>query len=91
MNEWGTAPGLICEENNKTYILLPGPPMELEPMFNKYVFPYLKERSSTVLVSKTVKIMGIGEAMAEEMVKDLIKSQNPTLAPYDAKGWRSSF
>ncbi|GFR35371.1 competence/damage-inducible protein A [Thermobrachium celere] len=86
MNEWGTAPGLICEENNKTYILLPGPPMELEPMFNKYVFPYLKERSSTVLVSKTVKIMGIGEAMAEEMVKDLIKSQNPTLAPYAKDG-----
>lgn len=85
-NEWGTAPGLICEVENKTYILLPGPPMELEPMFKKYVFPYLKQKSNTVLVSKTLKIMGIGEAKAEQMVKDLINGQNPTLAPYAKDG-----
>ncbi|MCX7950964.1 MAG: competence/damage-inducible protein A [Clostridiales bacterium] len=85
-NEWGTAPGLICEVENKTYILLPGPPIELEPMFKKYVFPYLKQKSNTVLVSKTLKIMGIGEAKAEQMVKDLVNGQNPTLAPYAKDG-----
>lgn len=85
-NEWGTAPGLICEVNNKIYILLPGPPMEMEPMFKKYVYPYLRQKSSSVLVSKTLKIMGIGEAKAEEMVKDLINGQNPTVAPYAKDG-----
>lgn len=86
MNEWGTAPGLICEDENKSYILLPGPPMELEPMFEKYVLPYLKEKSGNVILSKTIKIMGIGEAQAEEMIIDLIKSQNPTIAPYAKNG-----
>ncbi|MCX7694228.1 MAG: competence/damage-inducible protein A [Caloramator sp.] len=86
MNEWGTAPGLICEEESKTYILLPGPPMELEPMFEKYVLPYLKEKSGNIILSKTLKIMGIGESQAEEMIIDLIKSKNPTIAPYAKNG-----
>lgn len=86
MNEWGTAPGLICEAENKTYILLPGPPMELEPMFEKYVLPYLKEKSGNVILSKTIKIMGIGEAQAEEMILHLINSKNPTIAPYAKNG-----
>ena len=34
-NHNGTAPGLILEKDNKTAILLPGPPNELIPLFNE--------------------------------------------------------
>ena len=36
-NDNGTAPGLILEENDKTAILLPGPPNELKPMFESKI------------------------------------------------------
>lgn len=81
-NENGTAPGVIIEEGGKKIILLPGPPNELVPMFEKSIMPYLSEGNSTIY-SQTVKICGVGESKAETMVKDLIGSQtNPTIAPY---------
>lgn len=81
-NENGTAPGVIIEENGKKIILLPGPPNELIPMFEKSIVPYLSEEDSTIY-SQTVKICGVGESRAETMVKDLIAGQtNPTIAPY---------
>lgn len=82
-NNNGTAPGVIIEENNKIMIILPGPPREMKPMFEETVRPYLQERSDSVLVSKMIKILGIGESAVAEDVKDLMDAQtNPTIAPY---------
>lgn len=82
-NDNGTAPGIIIEENGKTVILLPGPPNELVPMFEKSIIPYLSGEGKSTIFSQTVKICGIGESQAETMVKDMIDSQtNPTIAPY---------
>ncbi len=81
-NENGTAPGVIMEEDGKKVILLPGPPNELIPMFEKSIMPYLSKKNATIF-SQTVKICGVGESKAETMVKDLIEKQtNPTIAPY---------
>ncbi len=82
-NANGMAPGLILEREGKTAILLPGPPGELHPMFERQVFPYLQGRGQAVLVSRMVKICGWGESQAEERLRDLIDRQsNPTLATY---------
>lgn len=86
-NENGTAPGLIIEKNNKRVILLPGPPNELRPMFEKSIYPYLNELQPGVIYSKTVKICGVGESIAETMIEDLIAGQsNPTIATYAKTG-----
>jgi len=90
-NDNGTAPGYIVEDkaNNgiKSIILLPGPPSEMIPMFESSVYQYLIGLQDKVLVSKMVKICGIGEAKAETMIEDLINSQtNPTIAPYAKEG-----
>lgn len=86
-NENGTAPGVIMEEQGKSVILLPGPPNELIPMFEKDIVPYLKEKTPEVIYSQTVKICGIGESRAESMIEDLMKKQtNPTIAPYAKTG-----
>lgn len=83
----GTAPGCIIEEGGKTVIMLPGPPKEMQPMFDDTVFKYLKERTGVVLVSKMLKIFGIGESDIETRLMDLIESQgNPTIAPYASQG-----
>eukprot|EP00828_Plagiopyla_frontata_P031491 TRINITY_DN41324_c0_g1_i2.p1 TRINITY_DN41324_c0_g1~~TRINITY_DN41324_c0_g1_i2.p1 ORF type:complete len:325 (-),score=80.71 TRINITY_DN41324_c0_g1_i2:38-1012(-) len=82
-NNNGTAPGVIIEEKNKIMIILPGPPKEMKPMFEETVKPYLQSKSNGVIVSKMIKILGIGESGVAEKVNDLIISQiNPTIAPY---------
>jgi len=82
-NNNGTAPGVIIEKNNKIMIILPGPPKEMKPMFEETVRLYLQKKSNSVLVSKMIKILGIGESAVAEEVKDLMDAQtNPTIAPY---------
>lgn len=86
-NHNGTAPGIILEENGKTAILLPGPPNEIRPMFERDIAPYLNRLQPEGIYSKMVKICSIGESRAETMVADLMESQsNPTLAPYAKTG-----
>lgn len=83
-NKNGIAPGEIIELlEGKRLILMPGPPNELVPMFQRDIAPYLAGLSETVFYSAMVKVCGIGESMAETMILDLIESQkNPTIAPY---------
>lgn len=87
-NDNGTAPGLIIQaEDQKKMILLPGPPNELIPMFEKDVAPYLCGIEQGVIYSKVVKIDTIGESSVETQILDLINSQsNPTVAPYAKPG-----
>jgi len=86
-NDWGTAPGLVIEHGEKTAILLPGPPIELEPMWRERVEPYLFERSDSVIVSKNIHILGMGESAVEEkLYRMMTELTNPTVAPYAGNG-----
>lgn len=86
-NHNGTAPGLIMEKDKKTAILLPGPPIEMKPMFEEEVFPYLRQKQPEIIYSQMVKICGIGESQVAEEIRDLIDTQtNPTIAPYAKTG-----
>ncbi|MBV6458083.1 MAG: putative competence-damage inducible protein [Fimbriimonadaceae bacterium] len=81
-NPNGTAPGLICEKGGKVVICLPGPPAELGPMVENFVKPYLAEKSgSGIILSRVIRIIGLGESVVESKVKDLLVSKNPTIAP----------
>ncbi len=82
-NNNGTAPGAILRKDNKTIVVLPGPPREMKPMFEESVKPYLQKCANSMLVSKTLRTFGIGESLLEERIIDIIKEQsNPTIAPY---------
>lgn len=86
-NKNGTAPGCIIEENGKVIIMLPGPPSEMKPMFEDSVIPYFSSKSEFKLVSRFLRIFGIGESAMEDKLIDLIDSQtNPTIAPYAKDG-----
>ncbi len=86
-NNWGTAPGLVIEQGEKTAILLPGPPIELEPMWCESVEPYLFERSNAVIVSKNLYILGMGESAVENVLHDMMMTlENPSVAPYAGNG-----
>lgn len=82
-NYSGTAPGVVIEHDDKFIVNLPGPPFELQDMFQKTLKPFLLDKfgSPGVIASRVLNTFGIGESMLEDKIKDLILQQNnPTLA-----------
>lgn len=88
-NDTGLAVGDALIQDGTHYILLPGPPKEMKPMFQTYATPWLRSvmTDEVPLHSKMLKFAGIGESNLEHALIDLIKSQNdPTIAPYAKEG-----
>lgn len=88
-NHNGMAPGMLIKRDKHTYILLPGPPKELESMFQFEAKPKLAALISDggLIVSHVLRFYGIGEAELEEQVQHLLETQtNPTLAPLAGDG-----
>lgn len=81
-NPTGLAVGGMLEDNGVTYVVLPGPPSELQAMFTQSLQPLL-QRSGEQLYSKVLRFYGIGESQLVTMISDLIEQQtDPTIAPY---------
>ncbi|MBU9714485.1 competence/damage-inducible protein A [Evansella tamaricis] len=88
-NEHGLACGIGIKTSEYQIIMLPGPPRELIPMFNKFVTPYLKGQISKVnhIQSRVLRFFDIGESQLVEIIDDLLESQtNPTIAPLASGG-----
>ena len=88
-NDHGMAPGMAFTYGNQYLMLLPGPPREMKPMFQKYGVPYIFSlmAKQKVVHSKVLRFFGIGESALEEKLMDLIDGQsNPTLAPLASEG-----
>ncbi len=77
-NRHGTAPGLYLEVGSSELtggravhlFLLPGPPRELQPMFDLQVVPILKELAGSAVVAqcRTFHVLGMGESNVEALV-----------------------
>ena len=86
-NDWGTAPGCAFEGEGCRVIMLPGPPRECSAMFRHRVVPYLQSLSEGVILSRTLRIFGMGESSVEALLRDEMNAmENPTLAPYAKEG-----
>jgi nicotinamide-nucleotide amidase len=88
-NDHGMAPGMLVRSNDHIYMLLPGPPKEMEPMFLHYGQSALTSLydTGTKIVSRVLRFFGIGESALETEIEDLIDAQsNPTIAPLAADG-----
>lgn len=82
-NPRGTAPGWWVEKDGKIIIAMPGPPGEMTRMWDEEVAPELHRRAGgSILVSRTIKTVGIGEGSVDEMISDLLKSTNPSIGVY---------
>ncbi|HEY9569488.1 MAG TPA: competence/damage-inducible protein A [Metalysinibacillus sp.] len=85
----GMAPGMLIAHERHTYILLPGPPKELQPMFQYEAKPKLAAllNEDSVIISHVMRFYGIGEAALEDTLQDLLDAQtNPTIAPLATDG-----
>jgi nicotinamide-nucleotide amidase len=86
-NDFGTAPGVAFEAEGVLVCMLPGPPRECKGLFTAKVRPLLQARADGVIVSRTLRVYGIGESAAETLLRDKMNAlTNPTLAPYAKEG-----
>lgn len=76
-NDKGTAPGCIMGDKTKI-ILLPGPPREMEYMFENKLSSYLKK--DAIIKSKNLRIGLLGEWYMANRID--LSSTNPTISPY---------
>ena len=68
-NRRGTAPGLWVPEGDKAVVLLPGPPAELQPMFNEHIVPRLAGfATETVYAVQKLWLSGLPESSVEEKI-----------------------
>lgn len=84
-NPTGLAVGSLITKNQTTYLLLPGPPSEMKPMFAENARPLLEQLfpQKDRLYSVVLRFYGIGESQLVTELAELIQNQtNPTIAPY---------
>ncbi len=76
-NNLGTAPGQRIElkDSGKIIFLLPGPPRELQPMFEGSVFEALKKRGIKIRKSTTIRIFGLAESEVEQRIQKIISDE----------------
>ncbi len=82
-NPMGTAPGFMISKEGRILASLPGPPVEMRPMFTQYVKPVLAGMCDSRLYYKSLRFIDIGESYLETKLLPLIDGQtDPTLATY---------
>jgi nicotinamide-nucleotide amidase len=82
-NPNGTAPGWYLTTNGRVMAAMPGPPGEMQPMWNEWVRPRLEalllERPSML----SLMTFGLGESAVEERIDDVIhRRPDVTIATY---------
>jgi nicotinamide-nucleotide amidase len=82
-NRMGTAPGWWVEKGKHIIIALPGPTDEMKMMWQEGILPKLEQRiTGEVILSRIIKTFRLAEAKVDELVADVSKLSNPTLATY---------
>jgi nicotinamide-nucleotide amidase len=87
-NDFGTAPGLVVRNEKTVAVLLPGPPNELKPMWEKQAVPWLREHFAARLKpfhERTLRLIGIGETAVQLAVEKELLALGPVEVGYCAR------
>jgi len=80
-NHHGSAPGQFLEIGKKgavpdnVIILLPGPPKEMQHMFEEAVFSYVKQFESGVKKSFVLHVSGMPESAVDERIRPIVETE----------------
>ncbi|GAB1401757.1 competence/damage-inducible protein A [Elusimicrobiota bacterium] len=81
-NRFGTAPGEMLhfeylkqdgKKIRKTIFLLPGPPREMQPMFEENLLPFFKSYQTAMKKSLILHICGMPESLVDEKIKPVLE------------------
>jgi nicotinamide-nucleotide amidase len=85
-NPRGTAPGQRVEHDGRLLVLLPGPPGEMRPLFERHVLPGLHAQGRVVR-RRVLKIASMAESQVDEVVAPLYRGvENPRTTILGAPG-----
>jgi nicotinamide-nucleotide amidase len=72
-NPVGTALGFIFEKDNSCLALMPGVPVEMEPMLKNHVIPYLTQRYKSEFYKEDVYLFNMIEGPVDKTLRELEK------------------
>lgn len=74
-NPNGSAPGFYTASQGKFFAAFPGPPSEMQEMFNSFMTEHLGlgALGSLVVVRRTLRVTGLGESEMDGKIADLYK------------------
>lgn len=81
-NLLGTAPGALISVKGKHVLILPGPPFEMQPMFEKFAYPELERllgQDKQQMIVRVVKVFGMGESSIEQVLTELMQKGTPSI------------
>jgi len=79
-NDRGTAPGQWIANGGVVFMLLPGPPMEMKPMFEGQCLPRLEKLlPPQVIRTRWLRTVGMGESDLDQLISPVYK-RYPNLA-----------
>ena len=82
-NNNGTAPGWWAEKDGAIIVTMPGPPVEMQAIFQEEVEARLRERvTGQVTITRNVKTMGMSEGAVDEVMSEFFGHENPYLGIY---------
>lgn len=90
-NAVGTAPGALFQFDyagkSRFLAVLPGPPLEMNTMFERELKPWLRTKTSRRLQHIYIRTTGLGESRLTSMISDIIHEQSTvSIAPYAEDG-----
>ena len=88
-NPRGTAAGIYLDIPEGLLFSLPGVPHEMEGMLVGQVIPRIKTKFSLtgVILTRNIRVEGIGESQVDAQIRDLEQSSNPTVGLSAGKGY----
>jgi competence/damage-inducible protein CinA-like protein len=88
-NPRGTAAGIFLELPEGLLFSLPGVPHEMEGMLIEQVIPRIKSKFSLsgVILTRNIRVEGVGESKVDSEIRDLEQLHNPTVGLAAGKGY----
>jgi competence/damage-inducible protein CinA-like protein len=88
-NPRGTAPGIQLDISDSCVFALPGVPVEMEGMLDEQVIPRIIAKYSLtgVILTRNIRVEGLGESRIDELIRDLEELSNPTVGLAAGKGF----
>jgi len=74
-NPNGSAVGMMLNDAGKFLIVLPGPPREMQPMFEDHVLETLRSVAGNIsVVRRILRVSGMGESAVDELIAPIYKA-----------------
>ena len=82
-NRNGTAPGWWAERHGRIVVCMPGPPGEMQAIWQEEVEPRLRQVvHDEVTVTRNIKTMGLSEGAVDEILSEFFGKENPYVGIY---------